>query len=168
MQRATLYLSSLLGLVSWGIASLAVMVMAAEDILLEPIEQSGNCTIVMKNNTSKPLLNIPDIGQIKQTCGQIANSLQAEMNKGNLEKLILIADTIGRRWKVCMVRSSDEGFTKNNVLLDFPRAAESNPQQFLSSILAIKTKIFLTGTEGQQTPRRPYSKFGSAVNRSSR
>lgn len=90
------------------------------------------------------------------------------MNKGNLEKLILIADTIGRRWKVCMVRSSDEGCTKNNVLLDFPRAAESNPQQFLSSILAIKTKIFLTGTEGQQTPRRPYSKFGSAVNRSSR
>jgi hypothetical protein len=168
MQRSRLYPLSLHGLVSWAIASLAVTAMAAVDVRLKAIEQSGSCTIVEKSDTSTPLLSIPDIGQIKQTCAQIADSLQAEMNKGDIESLILIADTIGRRWKVCIVRSSDEGCTKNNVLFDIPRVAESNPEQFLSSILAVSTEVLLTGTEGQQTPRRPYSKFGSAVNRSSR
>lgn len=151
-----------------GMSLLPLKALTAEEIQLKSIEQQDNCMVIKEDTNQTPLLNIPNMGQISQSCSQIANRLQAEINKNNLEDLILIADTIGRRWKICMVRNANSRCKNSNVLLDFPPEAESNPQQFLSSILDIETVIELNGFEGQQTPRKPYSKFGKAIKRPNR
>ena len=168
MLRLSFYSLYLLSLVTVGMSLLPLKGVTAEEIRLGGIEQGDNCTVIKEDTNKTPLLNIANMEQIAQSCSQIANRLQAEINKSNLEDLILIADTIGRRWKICMVRNANSRCKNSNVLLDFPPEAESNPQQFLSSILDINTVIELNGFEGQQTPRKPYSKFGEAIKRAKR
>jgi hypothetical protein len=166
MQNSVFVGLSGLGLIFSSLTIFSVATQAAEMIDLQGIQQGNRCTVVEQNGDQTPLLSISNINQIPQTCSQIASSLEAEMNKGNLDNLILIADTIGRDWKICMVRSSQSRCKTSNVLLDFPMGAESDPQQFLSSIIAVNTVIELNGFEGQQTPRKPYSKFGDALKKS--
>ena len=118
---------------------------------------------ISMNNGQTPLLMIQDASSIEQSCRQIANRLKQEINAQGLEKLLLVADSLGRQDSICVVRN-DRGACRSdrsNRLISVPEGSDRS--QFLDDILTIRTNTFFSGSAGQHTNRRYYSRIGKAL-----
>jgi len=133
---------------------------AAERLSCESV---GSGFQISLNNKRTSLLMIQDGSSIKQSCQQIANKLEQEINAQGLENLMLVADSIGRQDSICVVRS-DRGACRanqSNLLVSVPEGIDRS--QFLNDILAIRTDTFFSGSAGQHTNRRYYAKLGKTL-----
>jgi len=118
---------------------------------------------ISMNKGQTPLLMIQDVSSIEQSCQQIANRLKQEINAQGLEKLLLVADSIGRQDSICLVRSERGACRSNrsNLLISVPEGKDRS--QFLDGILTIRTDTFFSGSAGQHTNRRYYSRIGKTL-----
>jgi len=133
---------------------------AAERLSCESV---GSGFQISLNNKRTSLLMIQDASSIEQSCQQIANKLEREINAQGLESLMLVADSIGRQDSICVVRS-DRGAcrsNRSNLLVSVPEG--SNRSQFLDDMLTIRTDTFLSGSAGQHTNRRYYARLGKTL-----
>ncbi|MDL5051977.1 COP23 domain-containing protein [Oscillatoria laete-virens NRMC-F 0139] len=118
---------------------------------------------IFVNNGPTSLLTIQDTLNIKQSCQQIANKLEQEINIPRLETLMLVADSIGRQDSICVVRSHRGAcrYDRSNLLIAVPEGRDRS--QFLDDILTIRTDTFFSGYAGQHTNRRYYAKLGKTL-----
>jgi preprotein translocase subunit SecD len=109
------------------------------------------------------LIGVDDASKIKQSCLQIASKLEQEINSQGLDKLMLVADSIGRQDSICVVRSDRGACRKDesNFILSVPD--KINRQQFLDSMLKVNVDSFFSGSAGQHTNRRYYARLGKAL-----
>ena len=133
---------------------------AAERLSCKPV---GSGFQISLNNGQTSLLMIQDASSIEQSCQQIANKLEREINAQELKSLMLVADSIGRQDSICVVRS-DRGAcrsNRSNLLVSVPEGIDRS--QFLDGILTIRTDTFFSGSAGQHTNRRYYAKLGKML-----
>lgn len=118
---------------------------------------------ISMDNGQTSILMIQDASSVEQSCQQIANNLEQEINAPGLEKLLLVADSIGRQDSICVVRS-DRGACRSNqsnLLISVPEGIDRS--QFVDDILTIRTDKFFSGSAGQHTNRRYYAKLGETL-----
>lgn len=134
----------------------------AKPISLQCLNRGGGFQIEALIGQSKtPLLRVSNASGIRQKCEQVSAQLKKAIASGDVEKLMIVAHSIRRRNALCVVRSVQEGCNQANLLLDVPEGRDRD--EFLNEVLNIDTEKFFSGSEGQHTKRRYYSKFGKAM-----
>jgi hypothetical protein len=141
---------------------------SARTISLRCLTYKKGFQIEIVNSKPKTLfLQIENASGIRQKCQQVSAYLKKEIDKeiasGDISNLMIVADSIGRRNALCVVRSKEEGCNQNNLLLDVPKGKDRD--KFLKEVLKIQTEISFSGSEGQNTQQRSYSAVGLEIQR---
>ncbi|XGV95776.1 MAG: COP23 domain-containing protein [Leptolyngbya sp. BL-A-14] len=138
---------------------------STKTISLRCLNRSGGFQIEVLNGQAKtPLLGVKNTSGIRQKCDQVAARLKKAIDSGGVEKLMIVADSIGRQEALCVVRSVREGCNQDNLLIDVPKGRDRD--EFLDEVLKINTldtqKVF-SGSEGQNTRQRAYRPINNAL-----
>ncbi|MBW4690615.1 MAG: COP23 domain-containing protein [Lyngbya sp. HA4199-MV5] len=134
-------------------------------ISLRCLNRNGGFQLEVINGQAKtPLLGVKNTTGIRQNCNQVAASLKKAIDNGAVEKLMIVADSIGRREALCVVRSVQEGCNQDNLLIDVPKGRDRD--KFLDEVLKLNTldtQTVFSGSEGQNTRQRAYRPIPNAL-----
>lgn len=153
-------LGSLLIALLTVVAGIQAGKVAAHEVSCEFI---GSGFQISVNNGQAAILMIEDSSSINQSCQQIANRLEREINKQSLTSLMLVADSRGWQDAICVVRSARGACRSDgsNLLLNVPEGIDR--EQFLTGILTIRTDIVRSGSVEDHTNFVSYAKLGEAL-----
>ncbi len=165
----------IIGIVTVAFALSEMQIAQAEPVTLQcsNLDEGGFQISILKEGQqeeeaeqSTPMLRVKDSSSIRQSCDQIKTKLEQAIRTNGLDKLLLVAHEIGRDDAICVVKSSRDGCSRKNLLLDVPDGRDRDA--FLDEIVVFEAETFFSGSKGQHTQRRKYAKFSSASNRNTK